>query len=166
MNREAVIARVRSLVASDHSEDAILQEAHGFLQETQPGWNWVGIYLLVGDTLVLGPYVGKPTEHVRIAVGSGVCGTAVAENTNIVVDDVRTRENYLACSLETRSEIVVLIRDDAGIVGQFDIDSDRVATFGARDEALLTSLATLVAPHCRTLIQHGVSTTPIGASVS
>lgn len=155
MDREAVIARVRSLVASDQSEDAILQETVRLLQETQPGWNWVGVYLLVGDTLVLGPYVGKPTEHVRIAVGTGVCGTAVAEDTNIVVDDVRTRENYLACSLETCSEIVVLIRDDAGIVGQFDIDSDHVGTFSARDEALLTTLATLVAPHCRALIQHG-----------
>jgi GAF domain-containing protein len=159
MDAEAVIARVRSLVASGASDDTVLMETVRLLQETQPGWDWVGIYLLIDDTLILGPYVGKPTDHVRIPVGTGVCGTAVAENTNIVVEDVRARENYLACSLETRSEIVVLIRDDAGIVGQFDIDSDRVGAFTARDEVLLTTLAPLVATHCRAVARHMVSVT-------
>jgi GAF domain-containing protein len=159
MDAEAVVARVRSLVASDASDDTVLTETVRLLQETQPGWDWVGIYLFIDDTLILGPYVGTPTEHVRIPVGTGVCGAAVAENTNIVVEDVRARENYLACSLETRSEIVVLIRDDAGIVGQFDIDSDRVGAFTARDEALLTMLAPLVATHCRAVVRQMVSVT-------
>lgn len=107
--------------------------------------------MLVGDVLLIGPYVGKPTDHVRIEVGVGVCGTAVAENSNITVDDVRARDNYLACSLETRSELVVLIRDGYEVLGQFDIDSDVVATFTREDEALLEELGPIVLPHARAL---------------
>lgn len=103
--------------------------------------DWVGVYWLDGDALVLGPYLGAPTEHTRIPVGAGVCGTAVAEDRDQVVDDVRKRPNYLACSLETRSEIVVLIRSGGRVVGQLDLDSDRVAAFGPDDHAFLTAIA-------------------------
>ena len=65
-------------------------------------YNWVGIYWLKGDTLILGPYVGAPTEHGRIPVGQGVCGTAVAQGKNQIVRDVQEVANYLACSLKTR----------------------------------------------------------------
>jgi L-methionine (R)-S-oxide reductase len=68
-----------------------------------PTYNWSGVYRLEGETLVLDAYAGASTEHTRIPVGRGVCGTAVAENRNMVVEDVRSLENYLACSLETRS---------------------------------------------------------------
>jgi L-methionine (R)-S-oxide reductase len=101
--------------------------------------------------LVLGPFVGPPTGHTRIPVGRGVCGTAVAEARNVVVDDVRDLDNYLACSVGTRSEIVVLIRDGGEIVGQFDVDSDDAAAFGPSDEALLERLAVLAGPRCRRL---------------
>jgi L-methionine (R)-S-oxide reductase len=111
----------------------------------------VGVYLLVGDRLVLGPFVGPTTEHTRIPVGRGVCGTAVAEDRNIVVDDVRDLDNYLACSVGTRSEIVVLIRHGDEVVGQFDVDSDNVGAFGPADEALLEHLAALAALRCRRL---------------
>jgi GAF domain-containing protein len=101
----------------------------------------VGIYWLEGDTLVLGPYVGAPTDHQRIPVGRGVCGTAVAEGKNQIVADVRLLSNYLACSLETRSEIVVLIRHGERIVGQIDADGHEPGAFDATDEALLTQVA-------------------------
>ncbi len=106
-----------------------------------PHYHWIGIYWLQDETLVLGPYVGKPTEHSRIAVGRGVCGTAVAEGRNQIVDDVRQVENYLACSAQTRSEIVVLIRRGDRLVGQIDADSDQVAAFDTTDEALLAAVA-------------------------
>ena len=112
------------------------------------------MYLLVGDTLRLGPYLGAPTEHVAIPVGVGVCGTAVASDTNIIVDDVRAQDNYLACSLGTRSEVVVLIRDQGEVIGQFDIDSDNVAEFDARDIAFLEALAEVTSAQARDLRDH------------
>ena len=97
----------------------------------------------LGETLVLGPRTA-PADHSRIAIGEGVCGTAVSEDRNQVVEDVREVENYLACSIHTRSELVVLIRDSGKIVGEFDIDSDTVGAFGHEDEALLEEMGTLV----------------------
>jgi len=144
-------AAAEALLLGDLPDEAALRGTVDALAATHPAWGWVGIYVLVGDTLVLGPYVGPPTEHTRIPVGTGVCGTAVAEDRNVVVDDVRALDNYLACSLGTRSEIVVLIRDEAGVVGQFDVDSDDLAAFGPSDEALLEALAPLAAPRCRRL---------------
>jgi GAF domain-containing protein len=104
-------------------------------------YRWVGVYWLEGDTLVLGPYVGAPTEHDRIAVGQGVCGTAVAENKNQVIADVRQVANYLACSVETRAEIVVLIRRAGQVIGQIDADGHEVGVFDSSDETLLTAIA-------------------------
>jgi GAF domain-containing protein len=106
-----------------------------------PHYRWVGVYWLIGDALVLGPYVGAPTEHNRIAVGQGVCGTAVAQGENQIVPDVRQLENYLACSAATRSEIVVLIRRAGKVLGQIDADADETAAFDATDEALLMAVA-------------------------
>jgi GAF domain-containing protein len=148
-------AHIRSEVEAvlDGSGDAVvvLMDVVSILAKARPSWDWVGIYVLAGDTLVLGPYAGAPTEHTRIPVGVGVCGTAVAQGFNMVVDDVARLDNYLACSATTRSELVVLIRHDGQIVGQFDVDSDQPAAFGPADEALLDELAGLVATHCRIL---------------
>lgn len=111
-----------------------------------PDYRWVGVYRLEGDVLVLDEFVGAPTEHDRIPVGRGVCGTAVAEGRNVIVLDVRELDNYLACSLETRSEIVVLIRNrDGRILGQIDVDGHRVGAFDASDEALLGRVAEILA---------------------
>ncbi|MBS1705404.1 MAG: GAF domain-containing protein [Armatimonadetes bacterium] len=110
-----------------------------------PNYNWCGVYRLEGDELVLDAYVGDSTEHTRIPVGVGVCGTAVAESRNQIIDDVRELTNYLACSTMTRSEIVVLIRKDDKILGQIDIDGHAVGAFGVEDEQMLEKLATLLA---------------------
>ncbi len=110
-----------------------------------PGYNWCGIYRLEGDTLILDEFVGAPTDHTRIAVGVGVCGTAVAEGRSQVIDDVRELSNYLSCSVQTRSEIVVLIRRGDEILGQIDIDGHEVGSFDSSDEAFLTELGTLLA---------------------
>ena len=109
-------------------------------------YNWSGIYRLEGDTLVLDEYVGAITDHTRIAVGVGVCGTAVAEGKNQVIADVRELSNYLACSLETRAELVVLIFSPTHeILGQIDIDDHTVGAFDASDEAMLESMAKTLA---------------------
>lgn len=116
-----------------------------------PAYDWVGVYWLRGDRLELGPYVGAPTEHTIIPTGRGVCGTAVAEGRNQLVADVRALDNYLACSLETRSEIVVLIRNSEGaILGQIDADGHEVGAFDHSDEEMLTKVAELIASRIET----------------
>jgi L-methionine (R)-S-oxide reductase len=104
-------------------------------------YTWVGIYLLDGNELVLGPYVGKPSPHTRIPLGRGICGAAASEKTTIIVDDVNADPRYLACSFETRSEIVVPIMSGSDVLGEIDIDSDQPAAFGPDDRQLLEDLA-------------------------
>jgi L-methionine (R)-S-oxide reductase len=107
--------------------------------------------LLEGDELVLGPFLGKPSPHTRIPIGRGICGAAVRERDTIVVDDVNADSRYLACSLETRSEIVVPIMSGERVLGEIDIDSDQPAAFGPDDKELLESVASLLAP----ILEHG-----------
>ena len=141
--REDLRSEVETLVASGVPDEEVLNDVVRRVHDARPLWDWSGIYLLVGETLVLGPRTA-PADHSRIAIGEGVCGTAVSEDRNQVVEDVREVENYLACSIHTRSELVVLIRDSGKIVGEFDIDSDTVGAFGHEDEALLEEMGTLV----------------------
>ena len=143
-------AEAEGLVASDGPDEEVLEAMVRLAHDAHPSWDWSGIYLMKGGVLVLGPSTA-PADHDRIEVGEGVCGTAVAEDKNQVVEDVREVENYLACSIHTRSEIVVLIRHEGQIVGQFDIDSDIVGAFTAEDEALLEGLAAVVAPRVASL---------------
>lgn len=141
---DQIVGKVDNKVESDTSLDEVLQYAVRTLKEGRETYDWVGIYLLEGDTLVLHNYIGKPTEHTRIPVGVGVCGVAVAEGANQIVGDVTKVDNYLACSVGTRSEIVVLIRRGSAILGQIDIDSDLEDAFGQQDEMLLARVADLL----------------------
>ena len=140
-----IVGLVEESVDSAASRDEVLQYAVRILKEERAHYNWVGIYLIQGDTLVLHNYIGKPTEHTHIPIGKGVCGLAVAEGANQIVGDVTKLDNYLACSVETRSEIVVLIRRDMEILGQIDIDSDLANAFTEEDEALFSRVGDIVA---------------------
>ena len=146
-------AEVEALVASDAPDERVLEEVVRLVHEAHPLWDWSGIYLLADGTLVVGPFAGSDElpEHSRIEVGEGVCGTAVAEDRNQLVEDVRELDNYLACSISTRSELVVLIHDGWEVVGQFDIDSDERGAFTQEDEALLDELAALISPRVASL---------------
>ena len=152
-DRSELKVEVEALAASEAPDEKVLQETVRLVHEAHPLWDWSGIYLLVDGTLVVGPFAGsdEPPEHSRIEVGDGVCGTAVAEDENQLVEDVRELDNYLACSLSTRSELVVLIREGGKIVGQFDIDSDERGAFTSEDEALLDDLAEVIAPRVASL---------------
>ena len=141
--REGLRSGVEDLAASDAPDEEVLNEVVRRIHEAHPSWDWSGIYLLAGDVLVLGPRTA-PVDHARIGIGEGVCGTAVSEDRNQVVEDVREVENYLACSLHTRSELVVLIRDSGKVVGEFDIDSDTVGAFTQEDEALLEEMGAMI----------------------
>lgn len=130
--------------ASKSHGRALREEAMRLLDELD-GYDWSGIYRMENGALELDAYVGAPTDHTRIPIGVGICGTAVAEDRNLVVDDVRNVDNYLACSVNTRSEIVVLIRKGGHVIAQIDIDSHTPAAFNEQDEAFLSELADLLA---------------------
>lgn len=153
IGRGEVVDRVKAAVSSEVSDEAALDEVVRLLRDEIPSWDWVGFYLMSGGALVLGPYVGEHTDTTRIEIGDGVCGTAVAEDANQIVTDVRELDNYIACSLHTRSEIVVLIRHNGEVVGQFDLDSDTVAAFTEEDEKFLEELAEVVASRCASLAE-------------
>lgn len=146
---------VEGLVASDAPDEEVLERVVRLVHDAHPSWDWSGIYLMKDGVLVLGPSTA-PADHDRIEVGEGVCGTAVSENENQVVEDVREVENYLACSIHTRSELVVLIRDAGKVVGEFDIDSDTVGAFTEADEAMLEEMAALISGRVASLAaSHG-----------
>ena len=127
-----------------------MQAAVALLKE-QPDYSWVGIYVLHGNELVLGPYLGKPSPHTHIPLGRGICGAAAAEKATIIVDDVNADPRYLACSLDTKSEIVVPIMKGGEVLGEIDIDSDRLAAFGPADQQMLEAVAALLAERMKPL---------------
>jgi len=128
---------------------AVLQETVDVLHDRFDDYSWVGIYLVEGADLVLGPWKGpEATEHARIPVGQGICGAAAATGRTEVVDDVNADSRYVACFPSTRSEIVVPIAYEGRVVGEIDIDSDRPAAFGDDDRAFLERVALLISPHC------------------
>ena len=124
---------------------AAMQAAVEALKAQLPHYTWVGIYVLEGGELVLGPFLGKPSPHTRIPLNRGICGAAASQKATIIVDDVNSDPRYLACSLETKSEIVVPIMRGDRVLGEIDIDSDRPAAFGAADRVLLEEVARALA---------------------
>ena len=122
--------RLDAMILDEAVFEEVLETAVRQLHAMNPRFHWTGIYELFPDQVLrLGPFVGSPTDHVFIGVGKGVCGTAVAEGRNMNIADVREVHNYLACSTETRSELVVLIRSGETIHAQIDIDSHQVGAF-------------------------------------
>jgi len=130
MKSEALIQRLEAQAARGASFEHLLEDAVLGVHEFDPRFHWTGIYELFPDNVLrLGPFIGAPTDHVFIGVGRGVCGTAVAEKRNMNIPDVTQHENYLPCSSETKSELVVLIRSGDTIHAQIDIDSHLLAAF-------------------------------------
>lgn len=125
-----------------------LQEVVDFLYETFEKYSWVGIYLVKGEVLVLGPWKGThATDHTTIPIGIGVCGAAAKSGRTELVDDVSKDTRYLSCFLSTRSEIVVPIKKGELVLGEIDIDSDRPAAFDAHDAVFLEKVADMLAQH-------------------
>ena len=128
-------------------EPVDVQQVVDCLHELVAHYSWVGVYLVTGDELVLGPWRGPAaTEHVRIPIGQGVCGAAAASGKTEIVDDVNEDPRYLACFPSTRSEIVVPIDFGGTVVGEIDIDSDQPGAFDRDDQLFLEQVALLIAP--------------------
>ena len=141
----AIEDEIRREVAPLTDRDAVMTRTVEILKERIPDYTWVGIYLLTGNELHLGPYRGAPSPHTRIPLGRGICGAAAAEKATIIVDDVNADPRYLACSVDTRSEIVVPIMKNGDVLGEIDVDSDRLAAFGEDDKRLLEAVAGILA---------------------
>jgi GAF domain-containing protein len=114
------------------------------IRASNPLYDWTGVYLLEGSELVLAHEIGAPTPHRRITLDRGICGAAAREGVTIVVDDVHADPRYLACTLETRSEIVVPLKSGGRILGEIDIDSDRRAAFTPIDRERIEAAAGLL----------------------
>jgi len=137
-----ICEELERLAASGEGLDELLARAVDLLHGAHPRFHWTGIYELFPDnTLRLGPFVGAPTDHVFIAVGRGVCGSAVAEKRDKNIPDVSKEPNYLACSSVTRSELVVLIRRDDAIFAQIDIDSHDLDAFDVETQREVRKVA-------------------------
>ena len=140
---------VDRILNGEPEADEVLRRTVEVLHDRFAHYSWVGIYLVEGEELVLGPWKGRQaTEHVRIPIGEGICGAAAASGATEIVDDVNADPRYLACFASTRSEIVVPILYDGRVVGEIDIDSDEPAAFGNEDRVFLERVATLISSHC------------------
>src|SRR5450759_1634784 len=129
LQAEPIVKRLHAAFNNGLSRKELLTKAADLMRAAGPPYASVYLYMLHGEELVLEAWSGCETEHTTIPVGKGVCGTAVATGKDQNVGDVRGRENYIACNLFTRSELVVLIRRAGKILGQIDVDSDQVDPF-------------------------------------
>jgi L-methionine (R)-S-oxide reductase len=145
MDGAGLLTAIKSAVAASPNANAAMKQVVQLLKDAMPHYSWVGIYLIDGNELVLGPFLGKPSPHTRIPLGRGICGAAATEKATIIVDDVNADPRYLACSIETKSEIVVPIMNGPEVLGEIDIDSDQPAAFGRADRELLEQVAPLLA---------------------
>ena len=143
-----LIPALDALAKSSANTDAFMKSIVALLHEKLTRYNWVGFYMLEKeagtDILVLGPFKGTMTPHTRIPLNQGICGAAASTGKTIVIDDVNADSRYLACSLETKSEIVVPVFAHGKVVGELDIDSHFHAAFGPDDRKLCEHAATLL----------------------
>ncbi len=147
MTHQEILVRAREICDQDCRADEKMRRICRLLHDELDGYDWVGFYLVDEERpgeLVLGPYAGEPTEHVRIIFGEGICGQAAERDATIVVDDVGKVENYLACSPRVRSEIVLPIYRHGQLAGELDIDSHQPARFGPEDRLLLEEICLML----------------------
>jgi len=144
---ESLVRRVGEILDSRDSKDNKLKAICKMLKDEIPYYDWVGFYIVDKkrqDELLLGPFVGEPTQHVRIPFGRGICGQAAKLRKTFVVQDISKETNYFSCSTKVRSEIVVPIFKNEAIVGELDIDSHCLSPFTEEDEQFLGRVSTMV----------------------
>ena len=131
--------QINTILESDSTTETKLQEICELLKESIDHYDWVGFYFRNGDKeeLKLGPYAGAPTDHTIIPFGKGICGQVAVSNQNFVVPDVKAQDNYIACSITVKSEIVVPLFVNGENIGQIDIDSNTLDPFTEEDERFL-----------------------------
>jgi putative methionine-R-sulfoxide reductase with GAF domain len=119
-----------------------------FLFETFEKYDWIGIYLVSGKELILGPWRGKQaTEHVKIPIGEGICGSAAKSGKTEIISNVNLDDRYLSCFTSTKSEIVIPIKKNGNVIGEIDIDSNTINAFSEQDSIFLEKIADMLSPH-------------------
>lgn len=144
---DSLLEQVREIVTNKSESIDRLAAICRLLRKNVPYYDWVGFYLVNPEEqseLLLGPYEGEPTDHVRIPFGRGICGQAAETRRTFVVQDVSREKNYLSCSLNVKAEIVVPIFKKSEIIGEIDIDSHVKSPFTHEDKEFLGSVAALV----------------------
>lgn len=145
MNRNAALAKIQEAIAEVPDFDSACEKVVALLNHELPTYTGVYIYMLDGDSLRLTHFVGRPTEHTRIPIDKGICGAAVREAATVIVDDVRSDPRYIACSIETKSEIVTPIFKNGEVIGEIDVDSDAPRAFTQEDREMLERVAAMMA---------------------
>ena len=141
MNYEDAENKLNEIIL-ENEESQVLNDVVDFLYKYFDKYSWIGIYIVRGDALVLGPWKGKQaTDHIQIPIGSGVCGSAAKSGKTELVSDVNKDDRYLACFVSTRSEIVVPIKKKGEVIGEIDIDSDVPNAFNNKDREFLEKIA-------------------------
>ncbi|MEO6805922.1 MAG: GAF domain-containing protein [Edaphobacter sp.] len=146
----SLLSEMRQSATSAPSLESLQQQMVEAIARRLPYYNWTGFYMLdPGDPrmLILGPFVGEPTPHVRIPIDQGICGAAVATGEPVIVEDVNADPRYLSCAIATKSEIVVPIYANGAVIGEIDIDSHNLAAFTATDRAFLEEAARIVSSY-------------------
>ena len=130
-----------------------IQEIVELLQQRINHYSWVGIYVIKGDMLHLGPWAGEhATEHVEIPIGRGICGSAAKTGKIEIVSNVHADKRYLSCFISTKSEIVIPIKYENIVVGEIDIDSDEEDAFTKKDALFLENIADILGQHIHKLL--------------
>ena len=148
VNYPALLAQAAALVEGVPYRVANLANISALLWQNLPQINWAGFYLREGDSLILGPFQGKPA-CIRIPLGKGVCGTAAEENRTVRVEDVHCFPGHIACDADSNSEIVIPLRREGQVWAVLDIDSPLTGRFSPEDQAGLEALAGLLEKICR-----------------
>ena len=145
LDGDRIVAALRGAFVHEADRKSLLQLVADRIHASGSPYTSVYMYLLDGDRLELEAFAGRPTDHTRIPVGKGVCGTAVAEDQDQNVPDVRAITNYISCNILTRSELVVLIRRGSLVLGQIDVDSDALDPFTPAEHAEVRKIADALA---------------------
>ncbi len=151
MDRRAALSKIQQALAGVPDFDSACEKVVRLLNHELPTYTGVYIYMLDGDSLVLKHFTGRPTEHTRIPVDKGICGAAVREAETVIVEDVSSDPRYIACSIETQSEIVTPIfkkrreGEDSVVIGEIDVDSDVPSAFTQADREMLEKVAEMLA---------------------
>ncbi len=149
--RSQLVDNIRIAISEKNSEHDVLNEAVELIDQFSDDFDWTGFYLMRDKILEVGPYVGPETPHTRIELDKGICGAAASLKKAIIVDNVQADSRFLACSLTTKSEIVVPLMDGERVIGEIDIDSNQPSFFKEVDRKMLEAIADIIVHRLREL---------------
>ena len=149
--RKQLIDNIRIAIENMESENDILQAAAELIHNYSEGFDWTGFYLMKDGALEVGPYIGPETPHTRIELNAGICGAAASKKKSIIVEDVTGDARFLACSPNTKSEIVVPLMDGDKVLGEIDIDSNKRGFFSDDDRKMFEEVASTIVEKLKSL---------------